>query len=171
MVASCVGDAAPTSSPTDMRWALTMPSNGADLGVRLGLQQIGLGVVARRRGGVERRLRDGLPLDQIRLPFEVSLGLLHRCLRAGFGCLGLFELQLVGIGLDREQRGAFFHQGAVLIVDRLQDPLHARDQIDILDRRGVAGRLEIARDGPLNRQSNFNLGWRRRHKTILFTGT
>jgi hypothetical protein len=29
MLASWVGEAAPTSSPTETRWALTMPSNGA----------------------------------------------------------------------------------------------------------------------------------------------
>jgi hypothetical protein len=44
-----------------------------------------------------------LLLNQIRLTFVVGFGLLQRRLRAGFGRLGLFEFQFVGVGLDREQ--------------------------------------------------------------------
>src|SRR6266704_2983902 len=80
-----------------------------DLGVDLGLLQVGLGVVARRRGLIQRRLRDGLPRDQIRLALEVGFGLLQRGLCAGLGRLRLFKLQLVGLGLDREQRRAFLY--------------------------------------------------------------
>ncbi len=116
-------------------------------------------------------MRDRLPLDQIRLPLEIGVGLPHRGLRAGFRGLRLFELQLVGIGLDREQRSAFLDQGAILIIDRLQNALHACDQIDILDRRGVAGLLQIARDGPLQGNGDLNFRWWRRNKTILFAGT
>ena len=141
-----------------------------DPGIDLGLLQIGLRIVAGGRGAVERRLRDGLPLHQIRLPSEVGFGLLQRRLRASLGGLRLFELQLVGLGLDREQRRAFLDQCAVLIVDRLQHPLHPRDQIDRLDRSGVAGGLEIARDVALHGQSDLHLRRRRRHKTILFAG-
>ena len=141
-----------------------------DLGVDLGLLQVGLGVVARRRGLVQRRLRDGLPRDQIRLALEIGFGLLQRGLHAGLGRLRLLKLQLVGLGLDREQRRAFLDQCAVLIVDRLQHPLRPRDQIDRLDRSGVAGGLEIARDVPLHGQSDLHLRRRRRHKTILFAG-
>ena len=142
-----------------------------DLGVDLGLLQVGLGVLARRRRSIERCLRDRLSLHQIRLPLEIGFGLLHRSLHAGFGGLRLIELQLVGFGLDREQRGAFLHEGAVLVVDRLQEALHARDQIDILDRRGIAGRLQIARDAALHRHGDLNFRRRRRHKSILFAGT
>ena len=110
-----------------------------DLGVDLGLLQVGLGVVARGCRGIQRRLRDGLPLHQIRLALEVSFRLLQRRLRAGLGRLRLLQLQLVGFGLDREQCRAFLYEGPVLIIDRLQKALHARDEIDRLDRSGVAG--------------------------------
>jgi hypothetical protein len=63
------------------------------------------------------------------------------------------------------------HEGAVLVVDRLQEALHPRHQIDILDRRGVAGGFEIARDAFLCGQPDLDLRRRRRHKTILFAGT
>ena len=115
MVASCVGDDAPTSSPTETRCARddAVERRGhigiavidrRDLGVDLGLQQIGLRVVARRGRSIQRRLGNGLPLHQFLLALEVGLGLPQRCLRAGFRGLRLFELQLVGLGLDREQR-------------------------------------------------------------------
>jgi len=85
--------------------------------------------------------------------------------------LRLLEFQLVGFRLDREQRRALLDQGAVLVVDRLQHALHPRDEIDVLDRRGIAGGLEKTRDGPLHRQGDINLRRRRRNKTILFAAT
>jgi hypothetical protein len=89
-----------------------------------------------RAGGriIQRRLRDRLSRDQIGLPLEIGLGLPDRSLRAGLGGLRLLELQLIGLGLDREQGRSFFHEGAVLILDRLQEALDARDQVDGLDR-------------------------------------
>jgi hypothetical protein len=137
-------------------------------GVDLGLLQIGLGVVARRGRLIQRRLRDGLPLHQFGLTLEIEFGLSQGCLRAGFGGLRLFEPQFVGLGLDREQRGAFLHEGAVLVIDRLQEALHARDQIDALDRGSVAGRIEKARDRALHRQRDVHLRQRRRDKGVLF---
>jgi hypothetical protein len=125
-------------------------SSLGDPGVDLGLLQIGLGVVARGRRVVEHCLRDGLPLHQIQLPLVVGLGLLQRRLGANLGRQRLLELQFVGFRLDREQRGAFLHKSAVLVVDRLQKSLHARNKIDILDRRGVAGGLEITGDRALH---------------------
>ena len=114
--------------------------DGGDLGVDLGLLQVGLGIVARRGGLIEGGLRDRLPRNQVRLALVVGLGLFQRRLGARFGRLRLLELEPVGLGLDREQRGAFLHEGTVLIVDRLQHALHPRHQIDRLDRRGIAGR-------------------------------
>ena len=179
MVARWVGDAAPTSSPIETE----MPGDGAvercshggiavidrsEPGVGLGLLQIGPGVVVRRGRLIQRRLRDGLPLHQFGLALEIEFGLSQGCLCAGFGGLRLLELQFVGLGLDREQRGAFLHEGAVLVIDRLQEALHARDQIDALDRGSVAGRIEKARDRALHRQRDVHLRQRRRDKGVLF---
>jgi hypothetical protein len=153
MLASWVGEATPTSSPIETRCVLTLPSNGAGhlgvaavdlgyLGVDVGLMQIGLGVVACGGRIIQRRLRDRLSRDQIGLPLEIGLGLPDRSLR-GLGGLRLLELQLIGLELDREQGRSFFHEGAVLILDRMQEALDARDQVDGLDRGGVVGGLEI----------------------------
>jgi hypothetical protein len=83
----------------------------------------------------------------------------------------LFELELVGLGLDREQRGALLYEVTVLVVDRLQKALNTRDKIDRLDRRGIAGGVEIARDLFLRGGGDVNLWRRRRHKSILLAGT
>lgn len=136
-------------------------------GIGLGLLEIGLGVVAGRRRGVEGGLRYGLPLHQIALSLEVGFRLLERGLRAGFGRLRLIELELVGLGLDREQLGALLDEGAVLIVDRLQEALHPCHQIDALDRRGIAGGLDIARDRALHGYGDVHLGRRRCHEAVL----
>ena len=143
-----------------------------NLGIDLGLQQDCLRVIAGRGGSIERGLRNGLPLDQFLLALEVRLRLPHRCLRTCFRGLRLFELQLVGIRLDRREQGcAFLHEGAVLVVDRLQKALHARDEIDTLDRCGVAGRFQITRERPLYRHRHIDFRRRRRDKSILFAGT
>jgi hypothetical protein len=181
MVASCVGDDTPTLADRDQ-----VRSDDAvegccdigvavvdrrDLGVDLGLLQNGLRVVAGRGRGLERRLRDGLLLHQIGLALEIGFGLLHRGLRTGLRRLRLLQLQLVGVGLDREQGGSFLYEGTVLVIDRLQKTLHAGDEIDVLDRRGIAGRLQVTRDGSLRRLRDFDLWWWRRHKTILFASS
>ena len=145
--------------------------DGGDLGVDLGLLQVGLGVVARRGGLIESGLRDRLPRDQIRLALVVGLGLFQRRLGAGFRRLRLLELEPVGLGLDREQRGAFLHEGTVLIVDRLQHPLHPCHQIDRLDRRGIAGRLQIAGNGALLGECDIDRRrWRRHERVLLAAG-
>ncbi|MGY4415560.1 hypothetical protein ACVWW4_007296 [Bradyrhizobium sp. LB7.1] len=108
-----------------------------------------------------------MPLHQIALPLVVGFRLPERRLRTDLGGLRLLELELVGLGLDREQLGALFDEGAVRVVDRLQEALHARDEIDILDRRGVAGGLDIARDRALHGRGDVHLGRRRRDERIL----
>ena len=141
--------------------------DGGDLGVDLGLQQVGLGVVPRRGGLIEGGLRDGLSRDQIRLALVVGLGLFQRRLGARFGRLRLLKLEPIGLGLDREQRGAFLHERTVLIIDRLQHALYPRHQIDRLDRRGIAGRLQIAGNGALHRERDIDRRRRRRHERVL----
>jgi hypothetical protein len=62
-------------------------------------------------------------------------------------------------------------EAAVLVLDFLQEALHARHQIDGVERCGVAGRLEIARQWLLHRRRDNDLGRRRRDITILFAAT
>jgi hypothetical protein len=106
-----------------------------NLGIDLGLLQTGLRIVAGGGRRLEGGLRDGLLGHQFRLPLEVGFGLFHRRLRADLGGLRLLQFQLVGLGLDREQRRAFLDEAAVLVVDRLQKTLHACHEINALDRR------------------------------------
>src|SRR5262249_25862937 len=100
-------------------------------------------------------------------PIEVGFGLLHRRLRADFRSLRLLELQLVGLGLDREQRRASLDEGAVLVIDRGEEALHPRHQVDLLDRRGVAGRFQVSGDRALQRGCDIYLGRRRRYVSVL----
>jgi hypothetical protein len=102
MVASWVGEEAPTSSPIETRWAVTMPSNG-DLGSGLGLQQVSLRVVAVGGGRIQGRLRHGLALHQVGLALVIGIALSERRLRAGLCRLRLIELELIGLRLDCEQ--------------------------------------------------------------------
>ena len=140
-------------------------------GVGLRLLQVGLRVVARGGGCIQRCLRNRLPRDQIGLAPEVCLSLLERRLGAGLRRLRLLELVLVGVGLDGEQRRAPLHELPVFVIDRLQHALHPRDEIDGFERRGVAGGLEKARHRALHWHGDVDLRRRRRHKTILFAGT
>ena len=142
----------------------------SDLGIDLSLLKVCLGVVPRRRGLIESRLRHNLPCNEIRLPFEVGLGLLQRCLCTGLGRLRLIELQFVSFRFDREQRRPLLHERAVLVVDRLQRPLDACHEIDGFDGGSVAGRRKISCHCALHREADINLGRGRRNKTILFAG-
>ena len=86
-------------------------------------------------------MRDRLARHQVDLALIVGFGLFQRGLRAHFGCLRLLELEPVGLRLDGKQGGARLHEGAILVVDRLQYALYPRHQIDGIDRRGIAGRI------------------------------
>ncbi len=87
---------------------------------------------------------------------------------ASAACACSLELELIGLRLDREQLGALLDEGAVLIVDRLQEALHPRDEVDALDRRGVAGGLDVARHGALQLGAAIvHLGQRRRQERVL----
>ena len=56
---------------------------------------------------------------------------------------GLIELRLIDVTLDAEQLRSLRDRGAILIIDRFQIALNARDEIHGLERRGVAGQLEV----------------------------
>ena len=61
--------------------------------------------------------------------------------------LRLLQLRLVLVLLDREQQIALFDEGAVMEMLLLEIALDARDQLDRLTGRGVAGQLDIVGDG------------------------
>jgi hypothetical protein len=59
--------------------------------------------------------------------------------------------------LDGEQCGALLHECAVGMADFLDKTLHVRNEIDRVDCRRVAGRLEIASDRLLNRGDDVEI--------------
>ena len=109
--------------------------------------------------------------DQVSLALEFRLRLRQGRLRADDGRLRRVDLELVGLRLDREQRRALLDEVAVLVADRLHEALHARDEIDRVDRRGVAGRFEIARDLLLDRRGDRDLRRRRRGVLVVLAAS
>src|SRR5579885_1848155 len=143
-----------------------------DLGllfIGLGRLQVGLRRIARRQGLIIGHLGRNLSLKKISLPIEVLLLLQQSSLSARDGRFRGIDFQLVRLGLDREQRGALLDELAVGIADGLNKPLHARDQSNGIDRRRIAGRLEIARYVLLDRRGDDNFGRRRRCVFIVLT--
>ena len=59
------------------------------------------------------------------------------------------------------------HRLTVGVTDCLHETLHAGDEIDGVDRRRVAGGLEIAGDILLDRRGDADLGRRRRGVTVI----
>jgi hypothetical protein len=99
--------------------------------------------------------------DQIGLPLVFLLVLHQARLRADDGRFRGDHFELVRLGLDGEQRRALFDEIAIGIADRLHETLHARDQINRVDGRRIAGRLVIARDVLRDGRGNGDLGRRR----------
>ena len=137
------------------------------LGLDLGLLQLRRRRVLIGRGIVERDLGGDLAARQVGLALIVHLRLFHRGLRAGLGGLRLLELQLVRCRLDGEEGLAYLHLFPVLVIDRLHEALHARDQIGGVDRGDVTRGLEIAGDLLLNRERHGHLRRRRRHIAVV----
>ena len=136
-----------------------------DLGLPfIGLRglQVGLRGVALRQRLVVIGLGRHLLGHQSGLPVIFGLRLGQGRLVADHGGLGRVHLELVRLRLDGEQRRALLDEVAVLVADRLHEALHARDQIDRIDGRRVAGRFEIAGDVLLDRRGDRDLRRRRR---------
>ena len=91
---------------------------------------------------------------------KLRLGAVERGLR-------LIHLQLVGHRLDDEERRAFFDRRAILVFDVLDEALHARDEIDGVDRRHISRGFKIGLHGLLQRIGDADLGRRRRHEGIF----
>ena len=90
------------------------------------------------------------------------------CIRDS-GSLRGVDFKLVWLRLDREQRRAFFHEVAVLVADRLDKALHARDEIDRVDGSRISGRVKIACDVLLDGRSDGDLRRRRCGVLIVLT--
>ena len=137
------------------------------LGIGLRLQHIGPRGIAVGACLVEVGLcRDVLGLELL-LPGEFGFGIDERRLGALLRRLRLLQLDLVGLGLDHEQRRALLHGLAVLIFYLLHVSLHAGHELDVVDRGCIAGGLQIRRDRLLYRQLHGHLRWRRRDEAIL----
>jgi hypothetical protein len=85
-----------------------------------------------------------LAAREVGLAFIFGFRLLQRRLRGSLRGPRPLELEPVRLGLDDEERRSFLNLLALLVVDLLQESLHARDQIGGVYRRGIAGGLEIA---------------------------
>ena len=73
--------------------------------------------------------------------------------------------------LDREQEIALLHGRTILVINRLDESVNACDQVGRVHRRGVAGRVEVARDRLLGRLGHRDLRQGRRHVLVaLATG-
>ncbi len=129
-----------------------------DRGVRL--VDVGLPLL---NGGLGREV---LPAER-RLPvvFGLVVGLL------GFGVgerrLRLVELRLVLVALDAEELRSLGDDRPVLVVDRVQIALHARDEIDRIEGGGVAGELKVERGRLLDRLRHDDFRRRRRNVGVL----
>src|SRR5262249_29615460 len=135
--------------------------------IDLGLLEPGARRIAIGRCIVERLLRGDLAARKVGLALIFSFRLLQRRLRGDLGGLRPLELELVRLGLDDEERRSFLYLLALLVVDLLQEPLHARDQIGGVYRRRIAGGLEVAGDLLLRRNGDGDLRRRRRDVVVL----
>jgi hypothetical protein len=84
------------------------------------------------------------------------------CFHRGLGDL---QARLVGKLLDREQGGASWDPVAVLVSDLLEEPLHAGDQVDLVEGGRVARQLHV--EGDRLDQWFGDADFRRRRRLIL----
>ena len=82
-------------------------------------------------------------------------------------CLRDLQGNLVVLGVDLEQQIALPDGGAVLIGDLVEEALHARDEIDAIERRRRARQLHVERDLALIGLGDRDLGRRRRLVLVL----
>ena len=133
----------------------------------LRVQDCGGGLVGRGLPLLECSLGGGILLEKLRLlvifPSVIDL----RRLVGGERRLRLIELRLILVLFDAEQLGSFRYRCAVHVIDRFQIALDARDQSHGVERRGVAGQIDIQSHRLLNRLRHGHFGRRRRHIGVL----
>ena len=108
---------------------------------RLGLLERGLGLELLALALVVGRLRAGVGAQQIGGALELDLGVGERGLGGVARGRLLVDRRLVGVGLDREQDLAFLDLVAVVELARTEEALHARPQVDLVDRGRTADEL------------------------------
>jgi hypothetical protein len=117
-----------------------------DLDLRFGAEERRGRSVAVVLPAIDLGLRRGVLLDEAGVARELRRRVAEGRLLRGDLRLGLLELCLVLLGLDREEEVALLHLRAVREVHLLEIALDARDERDRVRRGGVAGELEVARD-------------------------
>ena len=152
---------------------------GADLGIGkidLGDGDLGAGALELRRRAltleilvIDLGLRGGMLLEESGIAAEFDLRIVKRRLLQLHLRARLLELLLVGILLDREQEIAFFDKLAVLVMDLLEIAFDPREQLDLVDRCRIAGKLDVVGHGlPLGQHDRHRDGgaWRRQLRRL-----
>ncbi|GJE45787.1 hypothetical protein AEGHOMDF_4987 [Methylobacterium soli] len=137
-----------------------------EIEIGLRLRDRGRGLVEPGLGVLDMGLRGEFLLPQRRLALVLGL-------RVGAGrhlrrqaALRLFELRLVGVALEREERRALPDAGAVRVGDGVEEALDAGFEIDGREGLGVAGQLEIADHRALDRLRHRDGGRRGRNVMV-----
>ena len=131
------------------------------------VQHVGLVEIALGLGLVKGVLRSNVLREQCRLALVFRLRLHQRGLRGLQRGLRLLQLGLIRCRLDHEQRGAGFHEGAVLVVDLLHEAFDAADQIDLVVGDCIAGGIQVWRHLPRQRMRHAYFGRRRGNIGVL----
>ncbi len=112
----------------------------------LGARELGLRQLALENPVVDLDLRGGFLGDQRLVTGDFGAGIDQRRFRRRHLRLRLDQLCLVLVLLDREQQVALLDQRAIGKMDRVEIALDAGDQLDRIDRRGIAGQFDIIGD-------------------------
>ncbi len=136
-----------------------------------GAQQRGFGARPLVVPVVDLGLGRRVLLDQGRVARELGLGIDQRGLRGQNLGMRLLQLLLIGVLLHREQQIALFDERAVLVMQLFEIALDPGDELDRVDRRGVAGDHDIVGDRLQPRQHHRNRralrrGLRRRQAAV-----
>ena len=107
--------------------------------LRLGRQNVGFGRLLFEHPVVDVDLGGRVLLEQRGVPADLEMGVVAGDDRRLQLRLGLLELVLVLVLLDGEQKIALLDELAVFEMDLFQIARHAGDQLDRIDRLGVAG--------------------------------
>ena len=115
--------------------------------LRLSRQDIRLGTVLFEVPVIDINLRRCIPLEQSCVAADLGPGVEQRRLLQLKLRLSLLQLRLGPILLNRGEKITFLDQRSISEMQLLQKADDTRDQLDLVDRGGIAGDLEIVADG------------------------